>query len=466
MPLRLVLIAVLLLAVAACDADAEADRATSIRLEPGRSETATATVVASPAGVEAADVLDVTCTTEGAVLEGPDVVAAEAAGVVVQFSSPRFDGEGAGWVYSWSGPVRGRGGGLDPSGTTTLQVPLAPGSDGDGKVGCSPPPSLVPDVDVGAPRWTVRPEVTDPEGRWRDPRLDCASTVGTSAYGEPVRHDEVVPPAQAILSGYVDDLSRDELHILGYPEAPEPVVGVVRDGRTLATVAFSEHGEGHVVANGVAACVQPVSPEGPPVRPGRPADAPSDVEVLPDAPLAARTDATGTWTGREVVLWGGATSVADDPSRCVRCPTAPPSTLSPNAGGCCPQARSGPARGLRRCGTATRWCSPAAGTPTPTASCSTAPRTTLRPTSGEPSPRCRYPESSCAGVTCSPSSARTAPTVPQCGCSPTVLIDGPRHPRRRCRRGPVTTRASRARSSSSSPHPTARADHQLRWALR
>lgn len=201
-------------------------------------------------------VLEVTCTPEGATSSTP-LVAASAAGLRVRYSHPSTPDDGAsGWSIAWQSNTGGAGFGGDPDGTTEVVLPLAPGRVSE--VACSPPIGPDVSVDSGAERWKVRPEVVDPGGVWRPSDLDCEQTASTSI-GDPTggpRAEGARLARDALLGYFGSDVDEDEIEQLGYPDAPGPTYGVVRQGRVLARLNLdvSSPGSGSVFPNGFEHC--------------------------------------------------------------------------------------------------------------------------------------------------------------------------------------------------------------------
>lgn len=111
-------------------------------------------------------------------------------------------------------------------------------------------------MDSGAARWKVRPEVVDRAGAWRSPDLDCERVAGTSA-GDPTggpREEAARIAREVLLAYFSDDVAEDEIEPLGYPAAPGPTYGVVRDGRVLARVRLDVSDPGSVFPNGLEHC--------------------------------------------------------------------------------------------------------------------------------------------------------------------------------------------------------------------
>jgi hypothetical protein len=100
-------------------------------------------------------------------------------------------------------------------------------------------------------------DVVDPDGVYRSVELDCASVVsGTGDYAE---------GAQG-LTGAPTDLARDRfddayglaagdvVERAGYPQSGTPIVRLVRDGRTLATVSYLGAEDGGWLQETLSAC--------------------------------------------------------------------------------------------------------------------------------------------------------------------------------------------------------------------
>lgn len=206
--------------------------------------------------VPAADVLDVTCTSDSAT-SSRSVVAAHTDGVRVRYSHPPTPDDGASrWSIAWQSSMGGGGFGGDPDGTTEVVLPLAPGRVSE--VACSPPIGPDGSGDPGAARWRVRPDVVDRGGVWRPSDLDCEQTASTSA-GDPAgapRDDAARIARDALLAYFGDDVAENEIEQLGYPDAPGPTYGVVREGRVLARLRLdvAEPGSDTVFPNGLEHC--------------------------------------------------------------------------------------------------------------------------------------------------------------------------------------------------------------------
>ena len=135
-----------------------------------------------------------------------------------------------------------------PGATVEVVGPVAPG---DARAGCYSPEKAEPEPDELTPV-----EVQDPQGLWRSPELDCQ---GSGAWeliidylGGPGRQGSPEDVAAAELRGLRPD---DEVRRVQYPEQERPVVGVIREGRTIVTVDLSPgEGSGWLVDGGTG-CV-------------------------------------------------------------------------------------------------------------------------------------------------------------------------------------------------------------------
>jgi hypothetical protein len=190
----------------------------------------------------------VTCTDQAAMVDDATVTVGPA-GVEVLFTSPAVDDEALTWTWSYRTPDGGQGAGLDPDGETILVLPLHPGDAST--VGCAPPDA----ADSGDAQWRTAVRVSDPGRVWRDTTLACFQMVGVShAVGGTAPRDDADDLAKGALTSYFDEVSAADVVQLGYPEASEPVFGVVRDSRVLARLHLTQDGENQLVPNQFTYC--------------------------------------------------------------------------------------------------------------------------------------------------------------------------------------------------------------------
>jgi len=203
---------------------------------------------AQPSTSATATRLEVICTDEAVTVEDA-VVSAGPAGVEVRFTSPSVDDETRTWTWSYLTPDGGQGAGLEPDDETILVLPLHPGHAST--VGCAPPHP----ADLGDAQWSTQVRVSDPGGVWRDTTLACSEVIGVSdALGGTAPRDAAPDLATGALTSYFDQVDASDVMQLGYPEASEPVFGVVRDGRVLARLQLTKTDAIHLVPNQFSYC--------------------------------------------------------------------------------------------------------------------------------------------------------------------------------------------------------------------
>jgi len=66
--------------------------------------------------------------------------------------------------------------------------------------------------------------------------------------------DDADDLATEALTSYFDQVNASDVVQLGYPEASEPVFGVVRDGRVLAQLHLTQADDRHLVPNQFGYC--------------------------------------------------------------------------------------------------------------------------------------------------------------------------------------------------------------------
>lgn len=119
-----------------------------------------------------------------------------------------------------------------PGETVEVAGSVAPGP---AEAGCYSPEEAKP-----APDDLVSLEVVDPHGLWTSPELECQGSMAWSltidyipGAGEPGTPEQVVEKrVKGLRPG-------DEIRRARYPQEDRPVVAVVRDGRTVATIQLS-----------------------------------------------------------------------------------------------------------------------------------------------------------------------------------------------------------------------------------
>ena len=140
----------------------------------------------------------------------------------------------------------GAGSGTDaPVGVRSWAWPLHPGRIGVACFSKEQDPSAVRRVSF---------QVVDPAELWRSTALGCPRRVGVNAdyaAGATGSHD-LVAGARAALGSRLRPT--DAVEVAGYPRQAQPVVRVVRSGKTVATVSFDADGRGGWLATGFEAC--------------------------------------------------------------------------------------------------------------------------------------------------------------------------------------------------------------------
>ena len=136
--------------------------------------------------------------------------------------------------YSFEYPEGGGGGDDAPKGESERVGGYPPG---EVKIGCEKPP-----VDgVGTDYATL--EVVDPEGAYKAVELECAGgmAVGGGPQYAPGVKGKKGELAEIVRRGLSDRLQEgDAVEVAGYPKSQDRrIVRVVRDGRVVATVAFT-----------------------------------------------------------------------------------------------------------------------------------------------------------------------------------------------------------------------------------
>jgi hypothetical protein len=98
--------------------------------------------------------------------------------------------------------------------------------------------------------------VVDEDGIWTSPNLDCGDAgwvTGTGDYGEGAK-GVVGDPVDLAKDHFQGLRATDLVRSVGYPQEEQPVVGVVRDGTTIATAEYLSDGEGGWLLSTVSRC--------------------------------------------------------------------------------------------------------------------------------------------------------------------------------------------------------------------
>ncbi len=129
----------------------------------------------------------------------------------------------------------GDGGGIGenaPMGESTHIVQAPPGTV---EIGCYPDAQAIAEPEL-------EPfEVIDADGLYRSTELDCSSvTSGISDYveGTPGELGDPVDLARSRFDDVIGLTDDDVVERAGYPESDQPVVRLVRDGKTMATIDY------------------------------------------------------------------------------------------------------------------------------------------------------------------------------------------------------------------------------------
>ena len=230
---RFLVLAALVLALAACGAEAEEPDPAAPADEP-----------AAAAAVPATAVL--VCSPEGAAVETRQV-AASRDGVHVELRNE----SGAEQIVHVAAGDSSQGEGF-PEGAHTRVWDLPPGP---ATVSCADP------EDTSGAGAAAPFEIVDPESVWVPTAIDCDGEVTTSTLdyfaGAPGLQGEPGEVVRASGEGGVQIEARDVVERAGYPEAGDaPVVRVVRDGRTVATVTLMPSDDGGWLVSTVSACAR------------------------------------------------------------------------------------------------------------------------------------------------------------------------------------------------------------------
>jgi hypothetical protein len=128
-------------------------------------------------------------------------------------------------------------------GGTALPVP--PGS------------ALIRCFDPAAPRGDVKNvgfEVVDPDGEWKPASFDCAEIVTGSPLYTSDAKGQAGDPVELARQHFQGLLPTDVVELAGYPDEDEPIVRVVRDGATIATIEYFRAADGGWLENSVSRC--------------------------------------------------------------------------------------------------------------------------------------------------------------------------------------------------------------------
>lgn len=182
-------------------------------------------------------VFEVTCTEDGDTEIKNLTVRVGPAGVEVRMSN--LSGEpvslnGVGWDFS--------------EGDSTEVVPVPPGPV---EVACWPYSKH-----RGREPSTTTVDLVDPESLWVDPELQCRGDVSMSIisdhfFASPGQKGDPVEIGRRALKGLHED---DVVELASYPEQKNPVVRVVRGGRTIANVGLDRSDEGGYLVGGADIC--------------------------------------------------------------------------------------------------------------------------------------------------------------------------------------------------------------------
>ncbi|MEA2499101.1 MAG: hypothetical protein QOH26_1506, partial [Actinomycetota bacterium] len=184
---------------------------------------------------ELPDVAEVVCEKDGVRIVTPQV-RPQRDGVHIHIENA--SGRDAAFVFE--------SGGRDASGT--LVLPIAPGSE---EVGC-----VIGFEDAGKIR-KERLHVVDPEGLYVTAGAECPGGIVGSSGGllTPDARGERGDPVQLTRERFADQIKPgDEVLRAGYPDDPEPVVAIVRGGRTMLTQEFLPDGEDRWFLDAYNAC--------------------------------------------------------------------------------------------------------------------------------------------------------------------------------------------------------------------
>jgi hypothetical protein len=142
--------------------------------------------------------------------------------------------------------IEGVGGDNADVGEHELVWPLAPGPV---RVRC-----LDPTADAGSEGGYGSLEVVDPDGVYVSPELECSNavTMFVDDFGEGVGdHDDPADVARAHLTGLADD---DVVERAGYPDSPEPVIRIVRDGVVVGRLDLFPDSQGGWLLSSLERC--------------------------------------------------------------------------------------------------------------------------------------------------------------------------------------------------------------------
>ncbi len=194
----------------------------------------------TPVAVPSADVAQVTCDGTSTQVLTPDV-AAQSDGVHISVTNTSSS--------DLSLQFKDVGGDNAPVGTNEVVWPIAPGPL---QLRC-----MDPNADAGTPGGYVQLGVYDPQGFYVPFDLQCATgqAVGGNADYVTGAKGEQGDPVDITKKNATGLLPSDTVEAAGYPQAPERIVRVVRDGNVVANFHYVDDGRGGWLRNSYNACV-------------------------------------------------------------------------------------------------------------------------------------------------------------------------------------------------------------------
>jgi hypothetical protein len=149
--------------------------------------------------------------------------------------------------------ANGAGGGASaPPGVTDL-----PNAYGGTALRIPPGPTLIRCVDPADPAGDVKNvglEVVDPDGVWTPTSFDCPEVVTGSPLYTSDAKGQAGDPVELARQHFQGLLPTDVVELAGYADEGDPIVRVVRDGATIATIEYFQAQDGGWLEDSVSRC--------------------------------------------------------------------------------------------------------------------------------------------------------------------------------------------------------------------